>query len=708
MTMEAVAQPAIEWHHPLAWFRQFLKDELAPYPGRGALVARMVIAATLVMLVSMTYRLPFAFQSCIFTFLISRESTRATMKAATTAISAFGIAAVYIILGAVLWVGEPLPRVLWIVGTLFVAFFMLGTIRDYVAAIGFGILAAITLPLWDSHISTELKVEQTLWAMGQTAMACGMTLLVELAFAGLKAVDEPVRSLAERLARVEELLTGYAESRTVDRRAEKELTRFSLVGTSRLRRFLRRSTYTLHFREQMGTVIALVGRLVDLAANLAYLRFHPSENERHRMRALAESIAGIRGDLLSKSALRSVTLTGESETAPGVPLLSEMERTVSLIPEAFTGSQLPGAYSPAPPSEPPSSIFVPDAFSNPDHIKFALKGGLAAALSYLIYNALDWPGISTAVVTCVLTALTTIGSSRQKQVLRISGAAVGGFIFGMGAQIFILPHVDSIGGFTVLFVTVTIIAAWIATSSTRLSYFGVQLALGFYIVNLQEFKLETGLTFARDRVVGVLLGLSMMWLVFDQLWRTPAALEMKRAFVSLLRSLGKLVRWPDDADAQPNLERNLALRETINNSFDKVRALADGVVFEFGPSREADLALRRRIIRWHPQLRMLFITRIALCKYGSGLPGFELPQAVRPAQREFDECVALTLEALADRLENKITAEIRDLKASLVRLEESLRSVRPGEEPGTEADTQTFLVLSRRIENLAASLDMDI
>ena len=49
--------------------------------------------------------------------------------------------------------------------------------------------------------------------------------------------------------------------------------------------------------------------------------------------------------------------------------------------------------------------------------------------------------------TCLLTALSTIGSSRQKQVLRIAGAIVGGFLLGMGSQVFILPYLDSIAGF---------------------------------------------------------------------------------------------------------------------------------------------------------------------------------------------------------------------------------------------------------------------
>jgi multidrug resistance protein MdtO len=423
------------------------------------------------------------------------------------------------------------------------------------------------------------------------------------------------------------------------------------------------------------------------------------------MRRLAEIIAGIRGDLSSGRVPHSVEFPGDSEASNTVPLLSEMERTVSLIPEAFTGSRSLNTDLPLPSGDPLSRLFVPDAVSNPDHLKFALKGCLAGSLCYLIYTSLDWPGISTAVVTCVLTALTTIGASRQKQVLRISGAIVGGFIFGMGAQIFVLPYLDSIGGFTLVFIAVTILGAWFATSSPRLSYFGVQLALAFYVVHLQEFGIQTSLALSRDRVVGILLGLFMMWLVFDQLWGAPAIVEMKNAFISLLRSLAKLARAP--VDPQDAIEQSYALRETINNSFDKVRALSDAVLFEFGASRQQDLSFRNRITRWQPQLRMLFITRVALLKYRLRLPGFELPQPVRLAQRDFDEHLAVKLEGMADRLQSKAPQEGEDLDASLVHLEGIVRfcSTAPG--AGT-ANTQTLLLLSRRVESLAASLDKEI
>lgn len=58
-------------------------------------------------------------------------------------------------------------------------------------------------------------------------------------------------------------------------------------------------------------------------------------------------------------------------------------------------------------------------------------------------------------------------------------------------------------------------------------------------------------------------------------------------------------------------ERSYSLREAISNNFDGVRASADDVLFEFGPSRQQDLALRSRFRQRQPQLQLLFVTEIA-------------------------------------------------------------------------------------------------
>jgi multidrug resistance protein MdtO len=166
-----------------------------------------------------------------------------------------------------------------------------------------------------------------------------------------------------------------------------------------------------------------------------------------------------------------------------------------------------------------------------------------------------------------------------------------------------------------LFVVVTFVAAWFATCSARLSYLGVQIAVSFYLINLQEFKIQTSLELARDRVLGVFLGIFVMWVVFDQIWSAPAAVEMKKRFVSNLRLLARFAREPQSTDVKTAVEHSITLRETIGTNLDKVRALADGLLFEFGPLRQQNLILRERIRQWQTQLRVLFITRIALWKY---------------------------------------------------------------------------------------------
>jgi multidrug resistance protein MdtO len=480
---------------------------------------------------------------------------------------------------------------------------------------------------------------------------------------------------------------------------------FAMRGTSLLRRILRRSDYPIRYSVEMGGVTALVGRLVDLAAALTQLRFEASASDQERLRNLASALANIRNELLNRRIPGPLQFNTDEEPA-AVPLLREIEHTVSLIPQAFAASRSIPEYLSLVHDIPRSSLLAADAFVNPDHLRFALKGCLAASICYVIYNAMEWPGISTSVTTCLLTALSTIGSSHQKQILRILGALVGGFVLGMGSQIFILPHIDSIGGFVLLFVAVTALGAWFMTSSPRLSYFGIQAALAFYLINLSEFRMQTSLEVARDRVVGILFGLFAMWLIFDQLWGMPAARELKETFISNLRLLAQFAREPVSMDQKTATARRFALGETINANLDKVRALADGVLLEFGRSREQDLALRSLIRRAQPQMRVLFIMQIAEWKYRAQLPGFELPEAIAVQQREFDDRLAESLDAMADRVEGGSTGVQQTLQEARARLERTIQAYRP---KGTSKGRfDALLLLGRKIESSILSLTNEI
>src|SRR5580693_2983499 len=123
--MATAAQSLYESPRALTWFLEFLKEELASYPGRAGTVTRMVLAATLVMIICMTFRIPYAFEGAIYTFIVSRESPRATLQSAGTSFLFIGIGAAYVlisaefvisVISAEFVISVPILHFLWVIG----------------------------------------------------------------------------------------------------------------------------------------------------------------------------------------------------------------------------------------------------------------------------------------------------------------------------------------------------------------------------------------------------------------------------------------------------------------------------------------------------------------------------------------------------------------------------------------------------------------
>ena len=97
----------------------------------------------------------------------------------------------------------------------------------------------------------------------------------------------------------------------------------------------------------------------------------------------------------------------------------------------------------------------------------------------------------------------------------------------------------------------------------------MQIAFSFYLVAFEGFSAPTKLAPPRDRLVGILLALVVMWIVFDQIWPVRTVNVMRRALATLLQ------------------DKTVAALRTMN----------DAVEYEFGPDREAHIQTSQTILR---------------------------------------------------------------------------------------------------------------
>jgi multidrug resistance protein MdtO len=688
-----------------SWFPDFLRKELAPFPGRGAIVARMVIAASITAILIVTFRIPGGAIGALSAFLLSRESLQSTAQSALAVGSAFVLGGLFIPIGSRFFASVPITHFLWEGISLFIVFFLLRTLTSFLVAINIGAIATAMFAIWYLPGPGEKNVELSLWQVLAALIGAVVTFAVEVVFHAIRRSDDVVVGVDVRLRQIEALMEDYAANRPVSPETSRMLAQYAVVGVGALRRELARRNEEAIQRMRTSALVSLTGRAIDFAAALSSTVSDFTLQEQQRAAQLERRIAEIRRCLQTNEApSRSETPAGSA----GTPLLTELEAMVSLMPSVFvTESSIDPRLEVLEGAPSSNRIFVPDAFSNPEHLPFVLGGTLAAMICYVLYVSLDWPGISTSVTTCVFTALSNVGASRQKQVLRIVGALLGGFVFGIGSQIFILPNIDSITGFTVLFAVVTAIAAWISTSSSRLSYVGMQMALAFYLITLSEFHFQTSLTIARDRAIGTLLGSFMMWLVFERLYRRPAGGEMVRIFVSNLRLLAELINASPagtDTEAIIKVRRQ---RDQVYRYFSEVNAQADAVPFETGPVRAADMAARDRIRRWQASLRTFYLLEAPLIQFRVFSDVSMKSRPFAQMHDRFREQCSRSFEHMAESLENQLNKRPHDDSAPRS-LMAPLEAAQDGEHTNFSEREQALLRMLRTIASLVDRMQNEV
>ena len=573
-----------------AGLADFLWRELAPTPGRGSATLRLTAACLIATIPILTHRIPHALVVMVVMYLVTQEDTAATVLG-----SVLGLLGVTLGLGLALLSWMVSLDLVWLRLCFCAVFFFGGLFLKRVLVMG-ALGSAIGLPAGLVTIlpdvtsaphrfspSVEMLTETVLWIWLCVALGLAVNLGVQL----LLAPGDPVTllrgELDARLRVVAETLRalGGATGRLTPS-VTASLAALATAGMSRPLALLKTASLTRewarHRREELSAILTLADRLVTDAGALVTLSTgRPADSIQARLVDAAGACERLRRELATghrPDVPEAGSRLGARTSSESLPL-DDMERALGQLELAvrLRGGGAGGRSTRMP-------LLVADAFTNPEYVRFAVRGTAAALTCYVLFIGFDYPGIYTSVITCFVVSLSTIGSSNQKGLLRFGGAAVGG-LMGLGALVYAFPNVEGIGGFWLVFGAGTAVAAWVNFGSPRISYGGYQTGLAFYKAVLQGFAPAVSATVVRDRLIGVFLGLVVFGIMEHVLWPVRAADRMRARMADVLGSLADLARHGGGPDG-PRLPDVDAQRRLISQQVADVLDLIESSKFEPG------------------------------------------------------------------------------------------------------------------------------
>lgn len=527
-----------------AMLRQVNAD-LAWFPGRTATAWRVAALCSLMAMIAMLYGIPESAISCyLILFVMKPDPVESMVMAVAVAIL------VSIVVGLIIlilpWALESVPLRMAVLVVSSFAFLWLGS-ASKLGPVGsiIALVIAFVMSLLGNAPDGELATRAVLyaWLMAVTPMALLVVFNLLLGRASWKLLRA---TLSQRL------ITAAGALRHPDEASIRQVSALLLEGQ------------TEHQQR------ALLIRLFHLrpAAEAAWLEA-AINNSYRLLLAIADSSSecpqAVRCELAEWCEHAAQAVAGQQpiEAPPVTP------QNACAISEAIMA--LAAGDNPREPHPPGSSFFVDDAFTSPVHQYFALKTTAASVICYLIYTAVDWQDIHTAMITCYVAALGTTGETVHKLTLRIVGCLMGAVI-GVLSLLFIVPGLTDIGQLMVLIFVVILLAAWISTGNERIAYAGIQLGLAFLLTVLQGFTPATSLDAALDRVIGIMLGNLVVYLIFTQLWPAAIADAVRARIRRALDGLVTLAALPASARAAA-LREAAAIEEEVSGAYESLKLL---------------------------------------------------------------------------------------------------------------------------------------
>lgn len=583
--MATLSQPIVEPRKPNSAVWEFLKQELAPTPNRLNATLRDVVCVVSIILVGEAARSQFLYLALFAVILTERDDPREALKAG------LGITAFAFLSGLITLLLLPLAgdqtwfRVLLIFASVFFGM-LIGRKFSPLAGLLISALASEALRTYDSSSNSEDVVDAILWF---SLMYCFGTLTVPAIgylFPHATPLERLEAGIDQRLQAAGAVFKNISGAPLSDgeRKHRDGVNGLATTGISPLNQALAAVSsgqmLSDHDLLRWQMLLPNLELLTGLAAKLGHYRSSEfDEDQRAFAAALSDRVTQLAEDL--KEAGRS----GANGRIEG--LAADWPRTQvqalllfqagEIVNSLFDNWRLEAEFQTlaikdsAPVKKAPSPPF----FAR-DSVHFAFKVAIASMICYVLYNAVDWPGISTCLITCPIVALDTVGATYRKLMLRLTGAVVGGLIFGIGGIALVLSNMSNVFELCLYAAVVYFVAGWVAKGSGRISYAGLQIALAFGLVAMREPVIPSEISAARDRVIGVLLASVVMWFVFGHLWPVNTLAQQRSKLAALIRNAADLLRLvTDDRPKDEKVARLQELRQSAKQALFAVSGAAE-------------------------------------------------------------------------------------------------------------------------------------
>jgi len=577
---------------------ELLQDELLPFPGRTAGALRDTLGIVLAVVIAMTLQLPGFSLSAALLLLMQRERPGLTLRAGLQILAGCALAAAASILWVQLTDGGEVARLLGIALCVFVsAFCMVASTLPMLWTI-FGFYGFLDLAYWDGHHTASAGVSYILYQVASLALVLVCATAVEYLFASRHPAEELNRELHRRLSVLASfffaLARDSADTQSQElRRTHRNLLRLEHAGDFRLHELydrLRGSEDAARMPVGLQYRIGILTRVIRKSVVFGFMSLQERDNT--ELKAGARAVAALCELLAAGRSVDRVAFV-EAPRGPFEDIFRELQqyREVSVAAVDVAGHQTAGSRRSS-----HFRFFQAGVFEQREPVLYALKLTLSVLICYILYNAVAWPGILTCVVTVLFTGLSSTGAMKQKQLYRFAGAVIGG-ILGIATVSLLFPNMDSVTSLVVVLAPVIFLSGWVMRSP-RIGYVGVQIGFAFFLSTLQGFGPPTQLNPARDRVIGIALGIGVMWLVFDQLWpvRTSDALTSAlRKIKGATSRLHTLMQQADAAElAAAEFQR---LRSMVSIELTNMQQMDFAAQFEIGRHRKRELVRTRRLLR---------------------------------------------------------------------------------------------------------------